>query len=109
MGPISRETSPQRFKSFCFKLTRLAILPTVSDLQVDINNEFVRKRPYGNTIHAYVYVERKRARRLSGVFPWISVCFSLQVDLMYGKGFDLQGELLDLGCDVGLLSKSGAW
>ncbi|CAM9328696.1 unnamed protein product [Ascophyllum nodosum] len=32
-----------------------------------------------------------------------------EVDLMYGKGFDLQGELLDLGCDVGLLSKSGAW
>ena len=28
---------------------------------------------------------------------------------MYGKGFDLHGELLDLGCDVGLLSKSGAW
>ncbi|CAB1110014.1 unnamed protein product [Ectocarpus sp. CCAP 1310/34] len=32
-----------------------------------------------------------------------------EVDLMYGKGFDLQGELLDLGCTVGLLSKSGAW
>lgn len=34
---------------------------------------------------------------------------SPKVDLMYGKGFDLHGELLDLGCDVGLLSKSGAW
>ena len=33
----------------------------------------------------------------------------MQVDLMYGKGFDLHGELLDLGCDVGLLSRSGAW
>lgn len=32
-----------------------------------------------------------------------------KVDLMYGKGFDLHGELLDLGCNVGLLSKSGAW
>eukprot|EP00903_Cladosiphon_okamuranus_P017895 g16468.t1 len=32
-----------------------------------------------------------------------------EVDLMYGQGFDLHGELLDLGCDLGLLSKSGAW
>ncbi|CAM9566603.1 unnamed protein product [Scytosiphon promiscuus] len=32
-----------------------------------------------------------------------------EMDLMYGKGFDLHGELLDLGCTVGLLSKSGAW
>eukprot|EP00752_Nemacystus_decipiens_P006011 g5429.t1 len=32
-----------------------------------------------------------------------------EVDLMYGKGFDLHGELLDLGCNVGLVSKSGAW
>lgn len=32
-----------------------------------------------------------------------------KVDLMYGKGFDLHGELLDLGCTIGLLSKSGAW
>lgn len=32
-----------------------------------------------------------------------------QVDLMFGKGFDLQGELLDLGAKFGLVSKSGAW
>lgn len=32
-----------------------------------------------------------------------------EVDLIYGKGFDLHGELLDLGCEVGLLSRSGAW
>lgn len=28
---------------------------------------------------------------------------------MYGKGFDHYGELLDLGCELGLLNKSGAW
>ncbi|MBM4352997.1 MAG: recombinase RecA [Deltaproteobacteria bacterium] len=32
-----------------------------------------------------------------------------ETDIVFGKGFDTTGELLDLGVRMGLLSKSGAW
>lgn len=32
-----------------------------------------------------------------------------EVDLIYGIGYDTVGELLDLGVDLGLIDKSGAW
>jgi len=32
-----------------------------------------------------------------------------EVDLIYGIGYDSVGELLDLGVDVGLVDKNGAW
>lgn len=33
----------------------------------------------------------------------------IECDLMYGKGISLEGGLLDLGVDFGIVSKSGAW
>lgn len=32
-----------------------------------------------------------------------------EVDLIYGSGYDTLGELVDLGIDLGLMTKSGAW
>lgn len=32
-----------------------------------------------------------------------------QVDIMYGTGISMEGELIDLGADAGILDKSGAW
>lgn len=32
-----------------------------------------------------------------------------EVDLIYGVGYDTMGEALDLGTDLGLIEKSGAW
>ena len=32
-----------------------------------------------------------------------------QFDIMYGEGISKLGEILDLGCDLGVLQKSGAW
>ncbi|MBW3668009.1 MAG: DNA recombination/repair protein RecA, partial [Actinobacteria bacterium] len=30
-------------------------------------------------------------------------------DIMYGKGISREGSLIDVGVDVGLVKKSGAW
>lgn len=32
-----------------------------------------------------------------------------EVDLIYGMGYDTIGEVIDIGVDVGLIEKSGAW
>jgi recombination protein RecA len=32
-----------------------------------------------------------------------------EVDLIYGLGYDTDGEILDLGVDVGIIEKGGAW
>jgi recombination protein RecA len=32
-----------------------------------------------------------------------------EVDLIYGLGYDIDGEILDLAVDVGLIEKGGAW
>lgn len=32
-----------------------------------------------------------------------------EVDIIYGKGVDVYGDLLDMGLELGLISKSGAW
>ncbi len=34
---------------------------------------------------------------------------SAEVDLIYGVGYDTVGELLDLGVDMGIIEKGGAW
>lgn len=34
---------------------------------------------------------------------------STEVDLIYGKGIDFIGELIDIGIDLGLIGKSGSW
>ncbi len=34
---------------------------------------------------------------------------SIQVDIMYGQGVSREGELLDIGSDIGIVDKSGAW
>lgn len=34
---------------------------------------------------------------------------SAEVDILYGRGFNVAGELLDLGVAAGLIDKSGAW
>lgn len=34
---------------------------------------------------------------------------STEVDIIYGKGVDVYGDLLDVGVDMGLVSKSGSW
>jgi recombination protein RecA len=34
---------------------------------------------------------------------------SAEIDLVYGKGFDSAGEVLDLSVDMGLVSQSGSW
>lgn len=44
-------------------------------------------------------VKNKRAA------PWREA----EVDLIYGMGYDSVGELLDLGVDMGIIDKSGAW
>lgn len=31
------------------------------------------------------------------------------VDIMYGEGVSREGEIIDLGCDAGILEKTGAW
>ena len=31
------------------------------------------------------------------------------VDIMYGEGVSHEGELIDIGSDIGVLEKSGAW
>jgi recombination protein RecA len=32
-----------------------------------------------------------------------------EIDLIYGKGFYRSGELVDLGCDFGIIDKRGSW
>jgi recombination protein RecA len=32
-----------------------------------------------------------------------------EFDIMYGKGISREGSLLDVGVDIGLVKKSGAW
>jgi recombination protein RecA len=32
-----------------------------------------------------------------------------EFDIMYGKGISREGSLLDIGVDIGLVKKSGAW
>ncbi|HEX2564801.1 MAG TPA: DNA recombination/repair protein RecA, partial [Acidimicrobiales bacterium] len=32
-----------------------------------------------------------------------------EFDIMYGKGISREGSLLDIGVDLGLVKKSGAW
>ena len=32
-----------------------------------------------------------------------------EVDLIYGKGISHEGEVLDIGVDLGIIEKSGAW
>ncbi len=34
---------------------------------------------------------------------------TVTVDIMYGQGISKEGELLDIGSDIGVLEKSGAW
>ena len=34
---------------------------------------------------------------------------SIEFDLMYGEGISKTGELLDMGVDMGIVDKSGAW
>lgn len=34
---------------------------------------------------------------------------SIEVDIMYGEGVSREGELLDIGSEVGIVEKSGAW
>ncbi len=34
---------------------------------------------------------------------------SIEVDIMYGEGVSKEGELLDIGSDIGIVEKSGAW
>lgn len=34
---------------------------------------------------------------------------STEVDIIYGKGVDVFGDLLDLGVELGLIAKSGSW
>ena len=33
----------------------------------------------------------------------------IECDLMYGKGFSREGDLLDLGIDYNIITKSGSW
>jgi recombination protein RecA len=33
----------------------------------------------------------------------------VEFDIMYGKGINLYGELIDLGVELGLVKKSGSW
>ncbi len=44
-------------------------------------------------------VKNKRAA------PWKTA----EIDLIYGLGYDTDGELLDLGVDMGLIEKGGSW
>lgn len=32
-----------------------------------------------------------------------------EVDIMYGEGISYQGEILDIGSDIDIVQKSGAW
>lgn len=34
---------------------------------------------------------------------------SIEVDIMYGQGVSKEGELLDIGSDIDIIEKSGAW
>ena len=34
---------------------------------------------------------------------------SAVVDIMYGEGISLEGELVDLGVEAGVVEKTGAW
>lgn len=40
------------------------------------------------------------------VAPPFKTC---QVDIIYGKGISHEGEIVDLGCDLEIIEKSGAW
>ena len=33
----------------------------------------------------------------------------LTIDIMFGEGISIQGELIDLGADYGIIEKSGSW
>ncbi len=34
---------------------------------------------------------------------------NISVDIMYGEGVSKEGELLDIGSEIGVVDKSGAW
>lgn len=34
---------------------------------------------------------------------------SAEFDILYGEGISWEGELIDIGCDMGIVKKSGAW
>ena len=34
---------------------------------------------------------------------------SCSVDIVYGEGVSINGEIIDLGAETGILEKSGAW
>ncbi len=34
---------------------------------------------------------------------------SAEVDIMYGEGISIQGEIIDIGSDLDIVQKSGAW
>jgi recombination protein RecA len=72
-----------------------------SSVRLDVRNIGQLKRGeevYGNTTKIKV-VKNKLAPPLRTV----------EIELIFGKGFNFAGELLDIAVEAGIISKSGAW
>lgn len=72
-----------------------------ASVRIDIRRSEVLKNStdiYGNSV-AIKVVKNK-------VAPPFKSC---KVDIIYGEGISRTGEVLDLGCELGFIKKSGAW
>ena len=72
-----------------------------ASVRIDIRRAEVLKQEsdiYGNTVNIKI-VKNK-------VAPPFKSC---KVDIIYGEGISRTGEVLDLGCESGLIKKSGSW
>ena len=72
-----------------------------ASVRIDIRRAEVLKQEsdiYGNTVNIKI-VKNK-------VAPPFKSC---KVDIIYGEGISRTGEVLDLGCELGLIKKSGSW
>ena len=72
-----------------------------ASVRIDIRRAEVLKQEsdiYGNPVNIKI-VKNK-------VAPPFKSC---KVDIIYGEGISRTGEVLDLGCELGLIKKSGSW
>ena len=72
-----------------------------ASVRIDIRRAEVLKQDndiYGNTVTIKI-VKNK-------VAPPFKSC---KVDIIYGEGISRTGEVLDLGCELGLIKKAGSW
>lgn len=81
-------------------------IPFFSDLRIKVSGGATKKQRILGTsgeaighVNKFVVIKNKLKR------PWREA----EVDLLYGSGYDVVGELLSLGIATGLVSKEGSW